>query len=640
MALSVSINKTETHGIEEIIIESESGKYSCGQIDPKKKGTILYAENDNTYRDLIADYLRDCGYNVLTVRNASESIAVIRGIGGMKAINLLLSDIIMEDTAGGIEFLRTMPFSSFPNLSMQDSNGFLTVAYLMQAPPLNIPKIMLTSSVTAQAYYEFASQFLSINMMAFPKSANSGFLEGLFTQIDYMIKKSENDAQEELLRVEQIRTGLFDSRLKETYAISTELGTALSTIGVVFEQLNAAYIENRPKFSNQTELDELFRKAAERILSFNTGAVLDRNYYHGLANNLTALRMTVSDLANHSSQFAEAFSGTPYYITWESSPLESLNAQIESAHRSIRYLNNPLSQFGTEKTISTCCYELDSRVKTRLADKNITLKIDYSSDDLRKIVVTSAVEEALVEIVKNAIDASSDGSEITLSVFSDGTDYGFRVLDCGHGISPSDQAKIWLSGYTTKPLHLGSGLAYVKDLSSEFGFSASLERSDTTGSSFLIKYPMYGQYNLPDKPIKKMCLLIVDDDKIYLKRAEKRPKYFVPDGVELEIITARGYEEAKTVFNAARLSQTNADYFLALVDLHLYGNTEETEACQQTVKHLESLGLPRDNGICLYSGTPIRLEWNTKYPMLNRLKIFDIDGIIVSMIKEHNARYA
>jgi CheY-like chemotaxis protein len=60
--------------------------------------TVLVVEDESMVRMPIAEYLRDCGYNVLEAADASEAIATMRAEG---PVSLVFSDIRMPGKMDG-----------------------------------------------------------------------------------------------------------------------------------------------------------------------------------------------------------------------------------------------------------------------------------------------------------------------------------------------------------------------------------------------------------------------------------------------------------------------------------------------------------------------------------------------------------
>jgi DNA-binding NtrC family response regulator len=70
-----------------------------GSVEHQDTHTLLVVEDELMVRMPIAEYLRDCGYNVLEAANASEAIAAVDAEG---PVSLVFSDIRMPGKMDGV----------------------------------------------------------------------------------------------------------------------------------------------------------------------------------------------------------------------------------------------------------------------------------------------------------------------------------------------------------------------------------------------------------------------------------------------------------------------------------------------------------------------------------------------------------
>ena len=92
------------------------------------------------------------------------------------------------------------------------------------------------------------------------------------------------------------------------------------------------------------------------------------------------------------------------------------------------------------------------------------------ADDLPRIVVDRImIEQVLLNLVKNAIEAMSDvpveRRRLTISAHEvDGRMLEIAVTDQGHGIDEADAERIFAPFYTTKAEGMGIGLAICRSM--------------------------------------------------------------------------------------------------------------------------------------------------------------------------------
>jgi PAS domain S-box-containing protein len=101
------------------------------------------------------------------------------------------------------------------------------------------------------------------------------------------------------------------------------------------------------------------------------------------------------------------------------------------------------------------------------------------------------VEGALVQLLKNAIDAAADAraAEVTVRWHNDGNAVILEVADRGAGL-PSESAPIFDPFFTTKPAGTGLGLAIVERVAHDHGGTVEVERVDGE-TVFRLRLPLF-----------------------------------------------------------------------------------------------------------------------------------------------------
>ena len=97
----------------------------------------------------------------------------------------------------------------------------------------------------------------------------------------------------------------------------------------------------------------------------------------------------------------------------------------------------------------------------RLRRKGITLIIPPLPDGLSLAADPDQLQQVLVNLVMNAMDACAPGGEVTLSAWASSTSPGFlrmTVADSGRGIPPDQLDAVFDPFFTTKPKGEGTGL--------------------------------------------------------------------------------------------------------------------------------------------------------------------------------------
>jgi CheY-like chemotaxis protein len=82
--------------------------------------TVLVVEDEMMVRMPIAEYLRDCGYNVLEASDASEAIAAV---GAEGPVSLVFSDVRMPGKMDGFELAEWFQ-SHYPSVPVLLTSGY------------------------------------------------------------------------------------------------------------------------------------------------------------------------------------------------------------------------------------------------------------------------------------------------------------------------------------------------------------------------------------------------------------------------------------------------------------------------------------------------------------------------------------
>ena len=105
------------------------------------------------------------------------------------------------------------------------------------------------------------------------------------------------------------------------------------------------------------------------------------------------------------------------------------------------------------------------------------------------------IQQALIVLATNAIDAMPDGGTLTFRVFSKGSRVCLEVEDTGSGIAPENVSKIFEPFFTTKEVGKGTGLglSVCYGIVSEHGGRLSVRSNVGKGTTFSIFLPVGSQ---------------------------------------------------------------------------------------------------------------------------------------------------
>jgi signal transduction histidine kinase len=135
-------------------------------------------------------------------------------------------------------------------------------------------------------------------------------------------------------------------------------------------------------------------------------------------------------------------------------------------------------------------------VEVSLRGTGVVLEKNIPADLPTLLGDKGKLEQVLVNLMKNSIDAMPSGGRLIVSVVKVGASrIGISVADTGTGISPEVQAKIFEPFFTTKEVGKGTGLglSIAYGIVSEHGGELTVSSKQGAGTEFLMVLPILGQ---------------------------------------------------------------------------------------------------------------------------------------------------
>jgi two-component system nitrogen regulation sensor histidine kinase NtrY len=111
------------------------------------------------------------------------------------------------------------------------------------------------------------------------------------------------------------------------------------------------------------------------------------------------------------------------------------------------------------------------------------------------------IEQALLNILKNAVEAIDGSGTIALSVMSGAGRTALVIEDSGRGISSEAQANLFTPFFSTKPHGQGIGLTLVQEILSAHGFDYTLERTPGGTTRFSIVFRPQSHDRIANRPV-------------------------------------------------------------------------------------------------------------------------------------------
>ncbi|WP_397569169.1 ATP-binding protein [Schlesneria sp. T3-172] len=136
--------------------------------------------------------------------------------------------------------------------------------------------------------------------------------------------------------------------------------------------------------------------------------------------------------------------------------------------------------------------EANVRVVLRPPPKDASADPSVDSSTTDVVLRESELRQILLNIVRNAIQASPSQGEVVLDVFSTDQNVTITVTDQGEGISKEATTRIFEPFFSTKTgtrQGMGLGLSVSRSLVEAMGGSIAVERSGPGGTTFQVTLP-------------------------------------------------------------------------------------------------------------------------------------------------------
>ncbi len=130
-------------------------------------------------------------------------------------------------------------------------------------------------------------------------------------------------------------------------------------------------------------------------------------------------------------------------------------------------------------------------VRPSLVDRGIELDVEVAPGLPRVCADRAQLEQGLLNLVTNAVDAMPEGGRLSLAARADDGHVALVVTDTGAGIPAEDLAHVFEPLYTTKPRGKGTGLGLpiVREIVEAHGGTVRLESRAGEGTTALVVLP-------------------------------------------------------------------------------------------------------------------------------------------------------
>jgi signal transduction histidine kinase len=183
----------------------------------------------------------------------------------------------------------------------------------------------------------------------------------------------------------------------------------------------------------------------------------------------------------------------------ESIPTEKFKEYLEVINEEVDRLNTtvvdflfavrPMDTKLIDKCIDMIIRDLLEFMRFELEEANVSLDLDLR--DVPKIQLDDKyIKHALLNLIKNALDAMPEGGRLGISTRSTDESVIVDISDTGTGISEENIAKIFEPYFTTKDFSSGLGLTLVFKIMKEHDGEISVRSREGEGTTFSLTFPI------------------------------------------------------------------------------------------------------------------------------------------------------
>ncbi len=339
---------------------------------------------------------------------------------------------------------------------------------------------LLTSAqrATALASQDFGSgPFEQVDVYA---SNEVGKVDALFTDTPQFLEATKQPSPNWTVHV-LADTGLLVARAIET--------TRLLVFGslMLIGALLAIDIYRRRSITARADLAaaERIRDLNERLAHANKLSVLGQ-IAAGVAHEINQPLAAIGTYA--ASGLALVDRGAPDKARENLARISTLTNRIGAITGELRSFARKAPRTLERINLAACITSAVSLLEDRARDLNVGIFMSVSEKDLQSIASQGAIEQVLVNLLQNALDASPRGSAIEVTLQEDDSSCVIKVRDNGRGLTPEVQATLFQPFATSKPEGLGLGLVISRDLLMEFGGELTGANTEP-GCTFTMRLP-------------------------------------------------------------------------------------------------------------------------------------------------------
>lgn len=340
-----------------------------------------------------------------------------------------------------------------------------------QAQFVYLQKILAMVDVGIIAYNVETGEVLWTNdsflkILDFPSFKNINFVE-----------RRQPDIYEELFETYHPNTASTTLKMKQE---SLKVLISDTVFEVEQQSFKLVVIQNIDDTLNQNESE-----AWKKLLSVMT---------HEIMNSIAPISSLAETLQDHIKSVQVAPEENTLELEDLYSGISSIQKRSEGLMKfakTYRSLNKVTKVHRTLITAGELFQSIENLMRPTIADKNVKLIFGYDQESLELEIDTYLIEQVLINLILNAIDATADADNPEITVLAQASQKGsprLIITDNGKGIPEEVQESIFIPFFTTKATGSGIGLSLCKQIMMLHQGKITLKSEEGEGSVFVLQF--------------------------------------------------------------------------------------------------------------------------------------------------------
>jgi signal transduction histidine kinase len=272
--------------------------------------------------------------------------------------------------------------------------------------------------------------------------------------------------------------------------LSALVGLPAVTLGLVAERERRARGEVERLNRELTGTLSRLQAAQEELLVAERMATVGRlslKVAHEVRNPISAIELNaeiLQDIVRHpAAGDLEEAAGLVASIRDQVRTLDALTEEY------LAFARFPRPHF-EEESVNDLVTELADFIRPVAMRQGLTLRVQTDPEVPPMEIDRPLLRQAVLNLVKNGLEALSHGGELTLASRRDGDTVEISVTDNGAGIPEEVGKRLFEPFFTTKPQGTGLGLSIARQITEEHGGEIRWSSGPGAGARFAIRLPL------------------------------------------------------------------------------------------------------------------------------------------------------